>query len=137
MRRTGGRRWRWLLPFPLAVVAAASVREAEAQLAAARVRLAHARVLAPSAETILVLDVEVGDVVDGDRALLTLGGDGPTWLSTRPDERALGTVRVGQVARASSEALPDRSFEARVDWVSPAVDESRGTVEVRLVVSHA
>jgi HlyD family secretion protein len=115
-------------------LAAASVLEAQAQLSTAQVRLAQARVVAPSAGTVLLRDVEVGDVVDGTRVFMVLALDGATRISIQPDERALGSVRVGQTARASSEAFPDQSFAARVDWISPAVDESRGTVEIRLIV---
>jgi HlyD family secretion protein len=115
-------------------LAAAGVLEARAQLRATQVRLAQARIVAPAAGTVLRRDVEVGDVVDGTRALMILAIDGATRLSIQPDERALGAVRVGQRARASSEAFPGDSFDARVEWISPAVDDSRGTVEIRLLV---
>ncbi len=115
-------------------LASASILEAQAQLSAAQARLAQAPVLAPAEGTVLIRNVEVGDVVDGSRVLMVLALDGATRLSIQPDERALGRVRVGQSARASAEAFADQSFAARVDWISPAVDESRGTVEIRLLV---
>ena len=115
-------------------VASADLLEAEAQLSAARARLKQLRVVAPAPGLILSRNVEIGDVVDPSRVLMVFSVDGPVRLSVQPDERALGSVRVGQPARASTEAFPELTFDARVDWIAPAVDANRGTVEVRLFV---
>lgn len=53
----------------------------------------------------------------------------------QPDERALGTLQLGQRAVASAEPFPKRTFDAVVEWIAPRVDPERGTVDVRLVVS--
>jgi HlyD family secretion protein len=83
---------------------------------------------------VLTRDVEPGDLVQPGRPLLTLASLGPTRLVMEPDERNLAFLAVGQRAVASTEAFPDRRFDARVAFIAPAVDPDRGTIEVRLEV---
>ncbi len=116
-------------------IARARKQAADAEAAAAtRVRLAHTRVTAPEAGTILTRAVEPGDTVQPGATLFELAAGDHTELVIEPDERNLAWIREGQVARASADAFPDRQFDARVDFVAPAVDARRGSIEVRLVV---
>ncbi len=109
-------------------------RAAEAALRAAEARLALLRVTAPEPGLVLVRSVEPGDVVSPGKVLLTMALDRETQLLAQPDERNLPSLRVGQKARASADAYPDRSFAAEVISVAPGVDLSRGTVDVKLRV---
>lgn len=109
-------------------------RAAEAALRAAAARLALLRVTAPEPGVVLVRSVEPGDVVSPGKVLATLALDRETQLLAQPDERNLPSLRVGQKARASADAYPDRSFAAEVISVAPGVDLSRGTVDVKLRV---
>jgi HlyD family secretion protein len=109
-------------------------RAALAALASAEARLAQLRVLAPEAALVLVRSVEPGDVVSPGKVLLTLALDRETQLIAQPDEKNLPSLRVGQRARASADAFPDRSFAAEVISISPGVDLARGTVDVKLRV---
>ena len=73
-------------------------------------------------------------MVQPGRALLVVARDGATQLSVQPDEKNLALLRLGQAATASADAFPSRVFPARVAYIAPAVDLSRGTVEVKLDV---
>lgn len=112
----------------------ADERAAKAAVAAAEARLAQLRVVAPEPGVVLVRSVEPGDVVSPGKVLLTLALDRETQLLAQPDERNLPALRVGQRARASADAFPDRSFEAVVISIAPGVDLARGTVDVKLRV---
>lgn len=107
---------------------------AEAGLVAAQARLERLRILAPAAGTLLERSVEVGDVVQLGTKLARMALDGPTRLVIEPDERNLQTVALGQRAVASAEAFSDERFDAVVEFIAPAVDAVRGTIEVRLAV---
>jgi HlyD family secretion protein len=109
-------------------------RAAAAVVASAQARLAQLRVLAPEPGVVLVRAVEPGDVVSPGKVLLTLALDRETQLIAQPDEKNLPSLRVGQKARASADAFPDRSFAAEVISISPGVDLARGTVDVKLRV---
>lgn len=116
--------------------AQASVRQALADVDAARARLADLRLTAPAAGQIVTRSVEAGDVVTAGQLLFELAVDGPVEVRIDPDESTLAQVAVGQSALVSPEAFPDHRFEARVTYVAPAVDPQRGTIEVRLAVAE-
>lgn len=115
-------------------LAVASMRQAEAALELAHVRLADSQLLAPAAGTVAEVSVDVGDSVQPGRALVRLVIDGPVQLEMEPDERNLALLSVGQSARASAEAFATETFAARVSYIAPNVDPDRGTVKVRLDV---
>ncbi len=117
-----------------AELAAAELAEAEAAVAAAKARLEQLVVRAPADGTVVDRRVDPGTAVQPGQAALTFVADGPTRLVVEPDEANLALIDVGQPATASTEAFPERTFDAEVSWIAPAVDPDRGTVEVRLVV---
>jgi HlyD family secretion protein len=114
--------------------AEAALQQARGAEAAAAARLDQLQIRSPSAGVVTERDVEPGDVVQPGRTLLVVARDGATQLSVLPDEKNLAFLRLGQPAQASADAFPDRTFPARVAWIAPAVDLSRGTVEVKLDV---
>jgi len=117
-------------------VAESALRESRARLDAAEARLAHTRVTAPQAGTVLQRAVEPGDTVRIGDVLVVMAADGPTQLVIEPDERNLAWIRPGQRALVAADAHPEAVFEATVCHVAPAVDASRGTVEVRLCAEN-
>jgi len=108
------------------------LRLAEANVAFARARLAQTQVVSPAKGTVLTRLVEVGDQVQPGKLLFTVALDEPLQLLVQPDERNLAQLRLGQEARASTDAFPDRPFAAKVSYVAPGVDVTRGTVDVKL-----
>jgi len=115
-------------------VAQAALEQARGAEQAALARLDQLQIRSPAAGVVTERDVEPGDVVQPGRALLVVARDGPTQLSVLPDEKNLAFLRLGRAATASVDAFPDRVFPARVAYIAPAVDLSRGTVEVKLDV---
>jgi HlyD family secretion protein len=115
-------------------VALAAVVESRAALAAARARLAQTRVATEQDGVVLRRAVEPGDTVQAGQALVELAADGETELVIEPDERHLGSIRLGQPARASADAYADQIFDAEVSHIAPAINPDRGSVEVRLRV---
>jgi HlyD family secretion protein len=115
-------------------IALTALLQAQAQLAAANVRLAQTRIVAPQAGQVLTRSVEPGDVVTASRMLLVLAADADVQLVFQADERNLAWLAVGQVARASADAYPQAVFAATVSYIAPSIDPERGSVEVRLAV---
>lgn len=114
--------------------ASATIAVAEAQLAAVRLNQSRALVLAPMDGVISARMVEVGEVVRPGSPLVVLTAEGKTRVVLEPDERNLALLAVGQHAVVSAEAFADKSFDATVAYIAPAVDPARGTIEVRLDV---
>jgi HlyD family secretion protein len=115
-------------------LARAALEQARGAEQAAAARLDNLSIRSPSAGVVTERDVEPGDVVQPGKALLVVARDGATQLSVQPDEKNLALLRLGQAATASADAFPSRVFPARVAYIAPAVDLSRGTVEVKLDV---
>src|SRR5262245_39573024 len=55
-----------------------------------------------------------------------------TWLVARVYEYELGSLRVGQPAGATFEALPDRTFRGRIAFIDPVVDRETRSARVRI-----
>jgi HlyD family secretion protein len=111
-----------------------AVARARATLEAARARLALTRVTAPADGVILTRSVEPGDAAQPGRVMLELAFDGPVELVVFPSEENLGQLRMGAPVNASADAFPDQVFIGTVTLISPTVDPSQGTVEVRVAV---
>ena len=115
-------------------VALTALLQAQAQLVGARARLEQTRNVALQNGTVLSRSVEPGDVVQASRPLLEIAVDGEVELVFNPDERNLAWIRLGQLAKAAADAFPQDVFEATVNYIAPAIDPQRGSVEVRLAV---
>jgi HlyD family secretion protein len=108
--------------------------QAAAAEQAAQARLARLRLLAPMDAVVLSRVAEPGTLAQPNKVLLTLGSVEPPRIDAGVDERHLGLLRPGLAARAVADAFPAQPFDAKLDWVSPTVDATRGTVEVRLSI---
>lgn len=120
-------------------VAEAQLEAAQASLQVAEARAAQSRVTALVDAIVLQRRVEPGEAVFAGRTLLVLGrtsddAAGRMEIVVEPDEKSLAVLAVGQAADCAADAFLDRPFEAEVKAISPLVDKSRGTVEVRLSV---
>ena len=116
--------------------AAVKLAEARAARDLAAYKLAQTTIRATVPATVLVRAVEPGDIVSPGKRLLVLNSRGETRLTAQIDEKNLPYLRIGQEARASSEAFPERSFPARLYYISPGVDITRGSVEARFRVAE-
>lgn len=120
-----------------AALAAGQVEEASLreQLAVAQAQLAKTEIRAAVAGTVLTRDVEPGDLVQPGQTLFTIALTGNTEIRVPLDERNLPQLALQQNATVISDAYPDQSFPARINFIAPSIDPQRGTVEVRLTVN--
>ena len=131
------------------VIARARVAEAIANVAQARAaveraeeELANATIKAPIRATVLTRDVEVGSPVSsilnlGANATLvmTLGDIERVFVRGRVDEADIGRVRLGQIARITTETFPERTFDGRVTQISPIGVEKDNVTTFEVEVS--
>jgi pyruvate/2-oxoglutarate dehydrogenase complex dihydrolipoamide acyltransferase (E2) component len=96
------------------VLAQTTLQQARAGEALARARWGYARLTAPVAGTLIARQVEVGDVVQPGKSLMTLSPAGDTQIVAQIDERMLKWLRVGQTARVSADAFAQLRFMARL-----------------------
>jgi membrane fusion protein (multidrug efflux system) len=95
------------------------VREAMAELDAARLRLEHAELRAPSAGRVVKVP-ERGSMARRGAAVMTLVRSEDLWVEANFKETQLGMLRVGQKARVRLDSYPDAEWRGRIDTISPA-----------------
>ncbi len=115
-------------------IALGDLRQANASLQAAQANLDHTTIGAPVDGTLIARTVERGDIVLPGRVLMELSPTGKTQLVVQIDEKNLRHLAVGQTALAAADAWPEQRFRARLVFVNPGIDASRGSVEVKLDV---
>lgn len=115
-------------------LAASRTGQALAVVGVAEARLARLRITSPIDAIVLTRRVEPGSMAQPGHVLLTLAAQGGMRIDAHVDEKNLRLLGAGMPAKAVADAYPGESFDARLDYIAPAVDPQRGTVEVRLAV---
>ena len=117
-------------------LAASRIDQALAAVGVAEARLARLRIASPVDALVLTRSVESGSMAQPGRVLLSLAAQGGTRIDANVDEKNLRLLTPGMPARAVADAYPGQSFDARLNYIAPAIDPQRGTVEVRLSVPN-
>jgi HlyD family secretion protein len=117
-------------------VAVAAVVQANASLRLAQVKLNEDFILAPADGTLISRSVESGDIVQPGKELMVLAANGETQISVQLDEKNLAKLALGQRAFGSADAYVNQRFDAVVSYINPGVDATRGSVEIKLLVTN-
>ena len=115
-------------------VARQRVTETERALSVARRQAGNAIVYAPFAGIVTKINSETGQTV-GTQGVLTLVSVEPE-IRLDVDENNLSALRIGQKAMISSGAFSDSSLTGTVSELGAAVDQTRGTIEVKVVPNN-
>ncbi len=113
-------------------MAQSAVSEAKAAADAARARAKYAVIKAPMQGVLIGRNVEVGDVVQPGKVLMTLSPKGKTQLVLAIDEKNLRLIALGQKAIVSADAYALQKFDATLVYINPGVNAQTGAVEVKL-----
>ena len=113
------------------VAARALVAQETASIIQIERKLADCNLVAPNDGFILTRSREIGAIVQGGETVLTLTLSSPVWVRTYVNERDLGLVHPGMPASITNDTAPDRSYSARVGFISPTAEFTPKTVETR------
>jgi HlyD family secretion protein len=111
-------------------VARQRIAEAEQALRVARQQVQEAVVIAPFAGIITAINAELGQPVGAQGVVRLVSSALEIRLDV--DESNLADLAVGQEAVISSSVFPGDTFRGRVSEIGAAVDQTRGTVTVRV-----
>jgi HlyD family secretion protein len=111
-----------------------AVAQAQANAQAAHARSQYTVVRAASDGQLIARNVEVGDVVQPGKVLMSLSPAGAVQLVINIDEKNLRLLALRQPALASADAYPQERFAATVAYINPGVNAQTGAVEVKLDV---
>ncbi|MEM7676646.1 MAG: efflux RND transporter periplasmic adaptor subunit [Myxococcota bacterium] len=111
---------------------ALAVTSARIELSAAQDRLRYTKIEAPIAGTVLELNIKKGEVVTPGvqqtfegRPLLTIGDLSQLIVRCELNQIDIARVKKGQIAKLTFDAIPDRTFEAKVTMIAPAAVKAK------------
>ena len=115
-------------------LAVGAVTEAQANAEIVNAKARYAVIQAPASGQLIGRNVEVGDVVQAGKVLMTLSPQGAMQLVVQIDEKNLRLMALGQQALASADAYPQQPFKAQVAFINPGINAQTGAVEIKLDV---
>jgi len=107
--------------------ARANLRAAEATLDLSRIELAHTKLIAPSAGTVMTRVIEPGTVVLPGAAVYSIAIDGEVWVRAFAPEPLLARLVPDAAVTLSTDA--GKTYRGRIGYVSPAAEFTPKTVE--------
>ena len=106
--------------------------QAKAATAAAGQRLEDLILRAPIAGTVLRQDGEVGEVVDKQKILFSIGQPKPLRVTADVDEEDIVRLATGQKVLVKGDAFPDRTLAGTVAAITPKGDPINKSFRVRV-----
>jgi membrane fusion protein, multidrug efflux system len=116
--------------------ARAALRTQEAAVQLSQARLDKFTLVAPFDSMIGLRKMSIGDYVSGGAELVNVEMVDPLKVDFRVPEIFLASLRTGQKAAISIDALSDRKFEAEVFAIDPLVDQAGRSVVIRARVPN-
>lgn len=102
--------------------AAANLKIQEAKLRLAEAKLAKSDIRAPFTGVMGLRNVSPGDFVKDGADLAVIEDIATMKVDLRMPERYLGSVKVGQVAQLSFDAMPGKTFDATISAIDAQID---------------
>lgn len=91
----------------------------------------------PLAGTVLSIPVNPGDTIGTTTVIATVGDLSKLRISTAVSERYVGNLKIGTSAQVSFDAIPDLIFNAKISELSPVIDPSSRTRDVKLSLAKS
>jgi RND family efflux transporter MFP subunit len=88
-------------------------------------------IAAPFAGTVGLTDISVGDLVNSQKAIVTLDDTSTVTVSFSVPERASGLVKVGDAVSATTDALAGQKFSGKIIAVDSRVDPTTRALNVQ------
>jgi RND family efflux transporter MFP subunit len=108
--------------------------QAKAATAAARQRLEDLNLRAPIPGTVLRQDGEVGEVVDKQKILFSIGQPKPLRVTADVDEEDIVRLASGQKVLVKADAFPERTLPGTVATITPKGDPINKSFRVRVAL---
>lgn len=113
-------------------MAVTAVDQARAAAQLAHARSGYASIRSPLDGVLIGRNVEVGDVVQPGKVLMTLSPKGKTQIVIAVDEKNLHLIAPGQKALVSADAYAQQKFNADLVYINPGINAQTGAVDVKL-----
>ncbi|MCY3680454.1 MAG: efflux RND transporter periplasmic adaptor subunit [Gemmatimonadetes bacterium] len=107
---------------------------AKAQLEQAKLDLSYTAIRSPIEGIMTLRNIEVGNMVTNNQVVASVAKFDPLLARIQVTEKDFGKITVGQTARITIEAAPEKEFTGTVKMISPVVDPESGTVKVTVEI---
>jgi RND family efflux transporter MFP subunit len=114
----------------------ATLQDRHAAWELAQKKLADAVIKAPVAGAVSERLVQPGEFIRENTPVATIVQVNPLKLKTAIQEKHAALIRPGQTVAFTVEAFPSRTFNGKVAYVSPAVDQTTRTFPVEALVDN-
>jgi HlyD family secretion protein len=114
----------------------ASLQDRRAAFELAQKKLSDATIKAPVAGSVSERLVQPGEFIRENTPVVTIVQMHPLKLKTAIQEKHAGLIRPGQAVDFVVEAFPQKGYRGRVEYVSPAVDQTTRTFPVEVYVEN-
>lgn len=106
------------------------LENARASLRLARLEQSYGTVTAPISGVVSARNIKLGNLVQINTPIFTIVDNSRLEATLNAPEREIETLKAGQAVQLNVDALPGKTFEGRIDRVSPVVDSGSGTFRV-------
>ena len=96
----------------------------------------HVEIKSPVAGIVIGSFVKSGDKVDTVSSIFTIADLSKLWANFDVYEKDVAEVKVGQKVIVHASAYSDKTFEGKIVFISPRVDETSHTIKIRAVVEN-
>jgi multidrug efflux pump subunit AcrA (membrane-fusion protein) len=117
-------------------LAEAQVRQAKATLDLNRAQLANLVIAAPMSGGITKRFVDPGTMVKDTTAILAMMDLSVVKMVVNVIEKEFVHLRKGQPVKITASGFPDRTFEGRIEIITPALEVQSRTAEVQIAVPN-
>jgi membrane fusion protein, multidrug efflux system len=116
---------------------AANVQVVEAQMALACARWERMRIVAPFDGTAGIRSINLGDYVKDGADMVNIEDLSSMYVDFRLPERFQGKLRRDQPVELQLDAMPGRTFKAKIEAIDPQIDANGRSVAVRAVMPNS
>jgi Cu(I)/Ag(I) efflux system membrane fusion protein len=93
-------------------------------------------ILSPAAGTVIARNVSLNDQVNTGDVLYQIADLSRLWVMLDVFESDINRLKPDDTIQFSIQALPGRSFDGKITWISPVLDPVKRTVQVRAEVNN-
>ena len=117
-------------------LAKAEYETAQANLSAAKAALANVELVAPFDGVVAGLDVKIGGSINAGQIAVTIA-DFSSWVVKTTDltELDVVTVKQGQAAAVTLDAIPDITFDGKIQSIGQTYTEQQGDIVYEVTVT--
>jgi len=113
-------------------LALAAIQQAQSQLQQAQHRQQRQTITSPFPAIVLERKADAGQYLKQGEPILTLSPLHQQEIIARLDERWLPQITLNQPATLLADAFPQEKFTAAISHIAPSINDTRGTIEIRL-----